>query len=305
MKELTKTFIEYEYETCVICFFAGRQPAIVQQPEWFENDQPEIDFFAVPEDATGEEAELRRNFFNERGVYLLFNDTLGIRQTPTLSGDTMTNLQVIDFLWDMTPSDQYRDSIKFVYQNDEAQRRAATSFLQEEVFKELPELFYPYSVLLVEEIWRYPNTGYVSQWQTMLTLHALQCSAIAINHVNEMTDAEKDELIMNIVGDFVISRINLIPEEDFEEFYSFSKNYYDLNGYEMGQLGGTAETCGFLEVEQWLAITKEDDKMAFLNKVFELSEEEFRTTYDAYPLIISKMEALVKLLNNYEVNIYR
>ena len=98
------------------------------KPEWFENDQPEIDFFAVPEDATGEKAELRRNFFNERGVYLLFNDTLGIRQTPTLSGDTMTNLQVIDFLWDMTPSDQYRDSIKFVYQNDEAQRRAATSF---------------------------------------------------------------------------------------------------------------------------------------------------------------------------------
>ena len=75
--------------------------------EWFDNRQEEINFFAVPEEATGEEAELRRSFFNETGVYLLFNDTLGVREVPTLSGTTSADLQVIDFFWTMNPGDYY------------------------------------------------------------------------------------------------------------------------------------------------------------------------------------------------------
>ena len=40
--------------------------------DWPDNSGETINFFAVSENATGEEAELRRNFFDETGVYLLF-----------------------------------------------------------------------------------------------------------------------------------------------------------------------------------------------------------------------------------------
>ena len=65
--------------------------------EWFENIQPNVNFFAVPENATGEEAELRRNFYGETSIYLLFTDTLGTRETWALSGNAEINLLVLDF----------------------------------------------------------------------------------------------------------------------------------------------------------------------------------------------------------------
>ena len=43
---------------------------------------------------------------------------------------------------------------------------------------------------------------------------------------------------------------------------------------------------------------------AYIQEIFKFSEEEFRTTYKEYPVIIKKMEALVAVLHKYGVKIY-
>ena len=48
--------------------------------DWPDNSQSEANLFAVPAGATGEEAELRRGFFDRTGMYLLFSDTLTARE---------------------------------------------------------------------------------------------------------------------------------------------------------------------------------------------------------------------------------
>ena len=69
--------------------------------DYLNNDAGEVNFFAVPDDATGEEADLRRSFFDETGVYLLFSDTLGVREVPTLSGDVIEVPQILRLEWNM------------------------------------------------------------------------------------------------------------------------------------------------------------------------------------------------------------
>ena len=50
--------------------------------DWPSNDQLEVNFFAVPEGATGEEAELRRKFFDKTGCIccLVIHWDVGILQ---------------------------------------------------------------------------------------------------------------------------------------------------------------------------------------------------------------------------------
>ena len=57
--------------------------------DWPDNSRPEVNPFAVPADATGEEAELRRGFFDRTGMYLgefyQFNLSSCIRQQNSLT----------------------------------------------------------------------------------------------------------------------------------------------------------------------------------------------------------------------------
>lgn len=41
-----------------------------------------------------------------------------------------------------------------------------------------------------------------------------------------------------------------------------------------------------------------------MEKIFDLSEVEFREIYAEYPLVIKKMEEMIKILREYGVNVY-
>lgn len=275
--------------------------------DWFENIQPEINFFAVPEDATGEEADLRRAFFENTGIYLLFNDTLGVRETPTLSGETAKDPQVVNFSWSMTNTNTYPDSLVFDYFQDIAQQTAAAQFLQKEVLPTLPELFYPYSLLLVHSGVLFNNNyGTYDPGVDISVLPALQATAIALGDIVHLNQEEKDNLEAEIIKEIVISRIDLISEEEFAAFYSYSEEYYDAFSWDLPDPFALA---GFLDTYYYdWGVTfnsREYDRLAFVEKVFEISEDEFRATYADYPIIINKMEEIVKVLNKYGVNIYQ
>jgi hypothetical protein len=43
---------------------------------------------------------------------------------------------------------------------------------------------------------------------------------------------------------------------------------------------------------------------AYVEEIFKLSESEFRETYAEYPIIIDKMEEMVKVLRKHGVKVY-
>ena len=50
--------------------------------------------------------------------------------------------------------------------------------------------------------------------------------------------------------------------------------------------------------------SKEYDLKAYVEEIFKLSEAEFRETYAEYPIIIDKMEEMVKVLHKHGVKVY-
>ena len=254
----------------------------------------------------GEEADLRRDFFDGTGVYLLFSDTLGVREVPTLSG-TAQNYQVVNLFCDMNPGDTYPDSLELYYYRDMAEKSAATQFLREEVLGNLPELFYPYSVLVLDSLARYPaESGSHGPGTGIEILSSMQCTALALGDLSELTQEDKESLKNSLSEQIIIDHIGLVPEEEFSAFYSYSEAYYGIPSYNITR---PVESVGFLDtyVDSWTVTfnSQASDKLAFVEKMFELTEEEFRTTYADYPLVVSKMEEMVKILHKYGVNIYQ
>lgn len=272
--------------------------------DWFEDIQPEINFFAVPEDATGEEADLRRDFFDGTGVYLLFSDTLGVREVPTLSG-TAQNYQVVDLLWNMNSGGSYPDSLELFYYQDIAEKNAVAQLLQNDVLANLPELFHPYSVLLLDSLVRYTNSfGEFEAGQAINMLPAMQCLAISVGDISRLSPSEKANLQNSLMGGIVSYRISLIPDEVFDAFYSYSEEYYDIQPYSVPT---PVQSVGFLEdTYTWTYSfnTRENDRKIYVDTIFAMTEEEFRATYSEYPVVINKMEEMVRILREYGVNIY-
>ena len=273
--------------------------------DWPSNDQFEVNFFAVPEDATGEEAELRREFFVKTGVYLLFSDTLGCRNITTLSGKTVIEWQVIDFMWNMSSGTYYVDSLEFFPYQVIGKKEVATKFVQDELLSDLPELFYPYSILLMDRLVFFDNFYGTYVPSEVAVYSGMQATAIALGDIATVSDEEKETLKNEIMKAMIVNNLSLIKDGDLAVFYSYSTDYYDISSW---NVPSPVESVGFLPtyVSSWTVTfnSKSTDVLAYVEEIFNLSETEFRETYAEYPVVIEKMEEMVNVLRKYGVNVY-
>lgn len=270
------------------------------EEEWPDNSQPEQNFFGVPEEATGEEAEMRRAFFDNTGIYLLFTDTLGVIENVSMSGEVVEEYKLLDLLYTMGPASTAPDSLEFIYYNSLQAKREAVNFLQNEVLPDVSELFYPFSILLLEQVVHFEN--FVGLWYNryeVVVFSGLQGAAMGLRNVAELSEDEKLELKNEVIKGLVINNITKIPDEEFVTFYSFSEGYYDTYSW---NLPSPVYLSGFLESVSFY--THDDDKLAYVEKIYELSEDEFRETYADYQIVINKMEEMVRILQKYGVSIY-
>lgn len=270
--------------------------------DWPSNDQLEVNFFAVPEGATGEEAELRRKFFDKTGVYLLFSDTLGCRNITTLSG--IVEWQVVDLMWNMN-TNSFADSLGFFPYQVIGKKEAAAKFVQDELLTGLPELFYPYSILLTERLVLFENFYGTYVPGEVAVYSGMQATAIALGDIATASDEEKETLKNEIMKAMIVNNLSLIKDSDLAVFYSYSTDYYDISSW---NVPSPVESVGFLPTyaSSWMVTfnTKSLDVLAYVEEIFNLSETKFRETYAEYSVVIEKMEEMVKVLRKYGVNVY-
>lgn len=246
-------------------------------------------------------------FSTRPGVYLLFSDTLGVREVPTLSGDVVEELQILRLEWNMLSGTAVDSFVCYPYADIEAKRMAAR-FVQEQVLVDIPEMFYPYSFLLVDSLLLFEDPygdGEFGEPESLRQYVGMQAMAIAVHDITGMSAEEMEELDNALTRDIIVGNISAIPDEAWSDFYEYSEEYYDINSYEVPD---PILSVGFLELfDTWdgpTFNTRENDVLAYVQEVFNLTEEEFRTTYAEYPIVISKMEVLVEVLQSYGVHIY-
>lgn len=282
--------------------------------DWPDNSAPERNWLAPEEGATDEISVLRREFHDRNGIYLLFSDTLGIRENKTLAGEIVYDYQILGY--DMTTPGWSQDSFAYHYYTNQNERQKAVEFVEEHILPNISEIFWPGAMLLLDKS-EYFKHGYFPEndyepgfkpAKIIVAQNKLQAMVFGIGDVTEKTEEEKEAMKNEILQVMVSEKVSLLPAKDMELFYSYSNEWYNVNGFVITNAGLTYEELGLLpnlEDDGYISTTSRDyDLAAFIERIFTISKDEFYTQFQSSPLIISKMEALVSVLQKYGVNIY-
>lgn len=255
-------------------------------------------YFFVPEDATDDESVLRRDFYKETGIHLLFNDTLHTEYIGVDGfGDKVYDVEKVDLNYMQTSI--LKDPIRLEYFQYMDDKQAAVEFVKKHILSHLGRSLRPYSFLLVPSIEMYDD--YYEEWNYQDIIKGWHCTAISLEGIGEMDEEEKNELKTTCLYSIVKDVINKM--EYFREFYSYSNSYYGMykedldipEEYDDEQ----ARQFGFLkDYRDYYYIYSDDDLEYFIQETVSTTEEEFTELYGEYPLIMGKYNTLKKRMES-------
>ena len=272
---------------------------------YLETDYPQENIFAPAQGAMDEESLLRREFFNATGVYLLFNDTLTTYTVTSLAGESVVVNEVFNPGYSMTSSSS-GNKFEFNYYDDIELQKFASDFVKEEILPKIPKEMHPFSFLLTNSMLvSKKEYGYYSEPELTNFYNGLQGAAVALGDLSILNENERKSLASDLLKNLIIAQIDKIPAAEFEKFYNYSNEYYDIYPW---NVPNPYQSVGLLMTyaDDWLVTfnTAKYDLRAYIEEVFAMSEEEFRTKYAEYPICIEKMEELIKVLGSYGIVVY-
>lgn len=253
-----------------------------------------INNFLPDPEATDEESVLRRDFFEENGFYILFNDTLNHELLGKDSeGDPYYATETIDPCWNLTGYDEYTD-YSFVYCNSIEEKRLRAEFVSG-LAKTMVEfnLTRPYSILVVDTI----TTTTEDYYGNIITNHpgfisTLRCFIVALPEIKG-TEEEKYLLIANMAGSGIASKY----EGNLQPFYDLAKNEWGASMYDSyNNFESTIEeyyALGFLNMSpDEYYCTREEDVASYIHLLMTMTEEEVYKKFVRYDIILQKYEII-------------
>lgn len=267
-------------------------------------------YFEIPADATDAESVLRREFFLETGCYLLFNDTL---RKELLGRDEdgypYYSFETVDLGYGITSSS--KDRFTFRYLADMAEKNEAVDFVKNRVLPVMDEELYPYSLLLVDSLFRVrymleegasESTGWFPSTKTVLAYYSgARCLALALAGLSDMTDAEKSEFIKDMFEGMIGSALSTRTTE-LSEFYASGEQYYGEEGeldwdYYLEDLREVGFLAGRIRYGYVYFPTASEDLESYVEVLFE-NEEDFLAENEDYPLVIEKYNIIKEFVRN-------
>nr|WP_320059728.1 hypothetical protein [uncultured Bacteroides sp.] len=266
-------------------------------------------YFAPDENATDEESILRRDFYNTEKCYLLFNDTL--RHEPigvTPNGSTQYFTETIDPGYIMTGTSSYQYSYAYLTTIDE--KRQGASFIKDKLLNHLPTKLRPFSWLLVNRISEYniESMPYLFNGDKSFVA-GKRCVAIATGNLSSLSEDELKEFATSLFTELIIEKLNTQSPASMKVFTKYGTSLYETIMAEM-PLDEEANMKilnqgGFIEIGYIWGIpligvypAAKDDLKAFVKLVLSTSKEDVDKTYTNYPLVISKYDALKKIITD-------
>lgn len=262
--------------------------------------------FAVPDDATGPEADLRREFYKETGIYLLFDENL---RTTVVGKDSQGNdiikTETVDFAWDFTSYDDYLIYESGYITDIEDMRKAADLFRDNVLPHIQGSKLAPYSIVLFNGLQVYDD--YEDEWNEAYTLPCWR--SLGVN-VAGWVDAENDEEIAQYTAGLCKSLVGA----KFNYTSSIAKPFTDLSDEYSGEKICDYEedwdrtdmsmvySYGYMTYVKRNKVTRdyfpytEDDFQAFLDAVFDRSKEDFEAEFGDYPAIMEKYNIMRSLI---------
>ena len=253
-----------------------------------------INNFLPDPEATDEESVLRREFFEENGFYILFNDTLSHELlTVDSEGDPYYRTETVDPNWQLTGYDSYT-SYRFVYCQSMDQKRERAEFVSGLAKRmEKINLTKPYSVLVVDSIITTLDSYGDIIVQSLDFCTSLRCFIIALPEI-EGTEEEQDMLIANMAG----GGIALKYAGNLQSFYDLA---IDEWGYSMYNEYNNGESSmeEYYEIGFWVPAgadeyycTQGEDVASYIHLLLTMTDEEVYQRFSRYDIVLQKYEII-------------
>lgn len=264
-------------------------------------------YFETSETATDPVSLLRKDFFKNNGVYLLFNDTL----RKELLGKSTENepvyfVETVDLSYNFITSSQ--DKYEFEYFVVQGDRERAVAFIEKYILPVMDKTIYPYSFLLTDKIIKNTyfsegnsNEGYY-QTNEIEVQAGYRCLALALGDVLDLPADEQKVFVVTVFRNLLLNKLMLLETTALAPFFAIGEEYYNKRYYdgefeiddlrEFGFLGGSID-------KTWGEVffpTKRDELDSFIDALFSFDAEEFKIDNVDYPLVITKYEMLKSIV---------
>lgn len=296
------------------CFVTAVSAGFISCSDDEEILTPTVDYidnkFAVPDDATGPEADLRRDFYAKTGSYLIFSDLLSHEYQGTVNGQDIYKDEYIDFNYGLTSMGSKGPIFEFIEDMDA--KRQSAQLIEDYIYPHIEGgNLMPFSILPVKNMQTWTDETWPSSYQPAKTTSCWRCMAIATGEWLEQPDDEAKALYSReILKALVQSRFSYSSDEakPFTDLsYEYSGEYItDLDPswdrtdmsiiYEYGFLSYRESWRG--PQSDYLVYTSKDFEDYF-NAVLDMEQSEFMELYGEYEAIVEKYnlirEAIISL----------
>lgn len=262
--------------------------------------EPYVNFFEVPASDNSASASLRRNFYGDTGIYLLFSDVLA-EYTDEYGND---RVEKVDFNWQLTGN----RSIRYSFDGLEEDEREKVLSLVSKYFVPYINVeggqLKPYSILLVKNLMT--NERRSSRMEPVAFLNCWRCFCVNALDWLEADEETARSLGKSLLQSFVDTKINENSPE-LAPFFAISEEYYEgyisdfFDSWIDEQDVELVYNLGFMRYveDYWdgdpaydYFLYESGDISDFKKAVFGEDEEDFKEKWADYPLIIRKYDIL-------------
>lgn len=250
----------------------------------------DINGFAPADDDNSPTAQLRRDFYNQTGSYLLFKDTLITRTSDGRS-------ELLDITYFIMGSIDWQSDYDYTYEyiEDIEQQRKAAEYVQKYLISRLGKNT-PYSFFLVNDL-HYDYYGRLRQRDKVLGLRSY---VISMGGGEAYEDPET--YFGDMIVDIVKNSISRVPEEVMNQFYAFSKDYYgnDVEGSLTDQEVWDLGMFYYIADDWWgnYFYYESTDLSLWLEAVLTMSPSEFEAEYGSSSVMMEKYTLLREIILN-------
>lgn len=271
--------------------------------EALKPSEPVTNPFAVPDDATGFDAGLRRKFFNDHGCYLLFTTELNGSAGGTLAGNELEDLR-----WNLTSFDDNDWVIEFFETDEEKQQ--AYDIIENIFLPHMDPAKLPYSMMPLKEYYEIWSSG--RRGDDIAFKSVFRCTAYNIGSFIGLSPEEQEKAFRDMVYNIVNKTYSSYSDE-MEDFLAVSEEYYDFYCSEtfsdweymddderteaVRSIGFTRyypDSYGEWEYDEFPY--RATDLRAFYRLVLDNTPEEFYEQWDGYDIIIQKYDIMRRII---------
>lgn len=258
----------------------------------------ELNSFLPDESDHSPVAELRRSFYEETGIYLLFSDTLRHVQTGTdEQGRPVYDTDMVDFNYNLNGDGGY--NLRMEYYTTLEEMQAAAQTFKDEYLPHMGESMMLYSLLLLKNLEqdRYNE----DDWEFLASVSNIYCMGVATGDLANLTEEERAATALEVFKDIVDNAISEFDWDDYEgPFYDatgevYSGDYVDdwVEGWDRTQLEAIYE-LGFINYSESGRGPHYDsfyysDWSYFFDIVMEQSWEEIEAEWGQYSIVMQRM----------------